>query len=159
MRLNSGCNARRGPRRGQLFQLEDSRLKKLDQPTCSQTGMSKNRLFSLDKLFVCVGWTLVCVGLFANEWVLTAAFSSDGVLERETRTIIRSVDLLLLIAGTVIILARRFVYSKKALLRLSQTYPRTVCFLIGTALSASLLLSLEGIFYFINHQAEKGAGS
>src|SRR5262249_21411136 len=106
-----------------------------------------------------VGCTLVCVGLFANEWVLTAAFSSDGVLERETTTIIRSVDLLLIIAGTLIILARKFVYSRKAFLRLSQTYPRTVCFLIGIALSASLVLSLEGIFYFINHRADKGAGS
>ena len=53
-----------------------------------------------------LGGAFLVAGFLLNEWVLTKAFSSDGVLEPYSRVAVWCFDLLLIAGGVLLILRR-----------------------------------------------------
>lgn len=77
-------------------------------------------------------------GILANQWLLTLLFSTDGQLSPRSVVIIWIFDAAMIVMGLVLILSR----SVATLLN----------FVIGVALTALLLVSLDKIvFYRLNH--------
>ena len=113
------------------------------------------RIFTMHKvsLALLMGVALVCIGLFANPWSL-AQFSSDGVLEFETRVQIWFFDVVLILLGVALILWSRRTPSGIGL-RYRDTYPRTVALSLGIGLASVLLLLTEGLFHFLNRAQPK----
>ena len=84
------------------------------------------------------GILLVSAGLIANQWLLTALFSSDGQLSSRSVMIIWMFDVTLVIIGLVLVISRSFI--------------TVFNFLVGVALTILLLVGLEKVvFYRLNH--------
>ena len=104
-----------------------------------------------------IGWILVGTGIVCNEWVLTKAFSADGMLETDTRMAIWSLDILFISIGLCLIKSRKLAASTKVIFRVSHSYPRTLAVSIGVLLTIVMLLCGEGIFYFLNNHRKLNA--
>ena len=70
--------------------------------------MLKNHLPTIRvKTLVILGVVLISIGFLCNEWVLTKAFSSDGLLELSTKGMIWLFDAMCILAGILLIRHRQ----------------------------------------------------
>jgi|GEM_PF-703142 len=97
-----------------------------------------------------IGVMSVCMGLLCNEWVLKRLFSSDGVLEFETRVQIWFLDVVLVLFGLFLIRCSRWASSASALRNWLKNYPRTITLILSFMPMLTLLICAEGLFYFLN---------
>ena len=110
---------------------------------------SKYRKF---KLTYFIGSVMVCIGLFANEWVMKRLFSSDGFLEFETRIQIWFFDAVLVLLGLFLIWYFRSAPAADVLRHSLKNYPKTTALVFGFVLTMALWFSTEVLFYFLNHR-------
>ena len=75
------------------------------------------------KGIIALGILFICVGLIFNEWVLTALFSSDGILALKSRLIIWCVNLLCIVSGSILVRKNRQIASA------AKRFPETVSFI------------------------------
>ena len=104
-----------------------------------------------------IGVMSVCMGLLCNEWVLKRLFSSDGVLEFETRVQIWFFDVALFLLGLFLIRCSRWASSASALRYWLKNYPRTTALILSFMLMLTLLVCAEGLFYFLNRLRSREA--
>lgn len=83
------------------------------------------------------GLCLIAVGLIANEWVLTALLSADGILS------LRNVILIWLFDA--------FAVSTGLMLAIFRSTGKTLEFWVGIALTAAIIWGAEKAFYRLNH--------
>jgi hypothetical protein len=117
----------------------------------------QNELSCQAKRLFFLGWTLVYVGAMANEWVLVKTFSSDGILEFDTRVMIWLFDVILILLGCVLVNYRKLTYLTRATLTLSQSYPRTLALGTGVVFATFTLLCTEAVFFAFNNYKQRKA--
>ena len=103
-------------------------------------------------LICSLGVVLVCIGVLANEWVMKRFFSSDGVLELDTRIQIWFFDVVLVLLGLLLIWYSRSTPAASVLRRSIRNYPKTTALVFGFVLTVALWFSTEVLFYFLNHR-------
>src|SRR6266581_3658051 len=102
-----------------------------------------------------LGWLLVGTGVVGNEWVLTKLLSDDGIVEIQNRVAVWLFDITLIALGLFCVQMGKRLPSRDILLRLSQSYPRTLACSIGLVLTVLLAVCTEGIFYGLNHYKQE----
>jgi len=100
-----------------------------------------------------VGVVLVCVGLIANEWVLKKLFSSDGILEFESRIQIWFFDTACVLLGIALAWYSHWAPpTAKAVRHSVRNYPNTTLLILGLVSTLAFWFSAEILFYFVNHR-------
>ena len=61
--------------------------------------MSTRSLSSVEKNLFFVGLTLIVIGIFCNEWLLTKLLSPDGAVEIQNRVAVWLVDIVCIFLG------------------------------------------------------------
>jgi uncharacterized membrane protein YbaN (DUF454 family) len=112
--------------------------------------------FSVQQLWVWIGWILVGLGVVGNEWVLTIILSPDGTVEIQNRVAVWLLALLCIASGLCFVKMRIWLLSRDVLRRLSQSYPTTLAVSIGFVLTVLMLGCAEGIFYGLDRYEENG---
>ena len=113
--------------------------------------MSARSLSSVERNLFFVGLTLICIGIFCNEWLLAKLLSTDGVVDIQNRVAVWLFDLICIFLGLCLVTMGKLTASRDVLRRLSQSYPRTLACSIGLVLTVILIVCLEGLFYGLNH--------
>ena len=113
--------------------------------------MSTRSLSSVEKNLFFVGLTLIAIGIFCNEWLLTKLLSPDGAVEMQNRVVVWLVDIVCIFLGLCLMKMGKLISSRDVLRRLSHSYPRTLACSIGLVLTVILIMCLEGLFYKLNH--------
>ena len=80
-----------------------------------------------------IGLGLVAIGLIANEWVLTAFLSADGILSPRSVVVIWLFEAVMVFTGLV--------------LAISRSVGKVLEFWIGIALTIALIWGAEKVFY------------
>lgn len=104
----------------------------------SGTRIATGAIFTL-------GAGLFCLGVFFNEWTVTALFSADGELSARSRLAVWACTLSAVLAGVALIgfrkrLALAFVHHVK-------TRPRLAAFNLGAAGAVAVVVCVEVVFY------------
>ncbi len=84
------------------------------------------------------GIALIALGLLANEYILTALFSADGVLSPRSVVIIWLFDAAMVIIGLTLVISRSFA--------------QLIDLFAGLAITALLIFGAEKYFYHLNHR-------
>src|SRR5437899_12546988 len=109
--------------------------------------MTNYSLTLKSRLFFLAGLTLVCIGVVCNEWILTKAFSADGILEPITRIEIWFFDITCTLVGSALIRYREATRPRETFLRVSQSHPKILAFSIGIIFTGMMLLCAEKTLY------------
>jgi lysophospholipase L1-like esterase len=80
------------------------------------------------QIFFAIGLILVFIGIICNEWVLTKAFSPDGIFTVYTKVKIWAVDLTLILIGSALIKHRKS--AKSLFINLTILFITTVVLLV-----------------------------
>ena len=84
------------------------------------------------------GIAFIALGLLANEYILTALFSADGLLSPRSVVIIWLFDAAMVVIGLTLVISRSFA--------------RLVDLFAGLAITALLIFGAEKYFYRLNHR-------
>ena len=117
--------------------------------------MSTRSLSSVEKNLFFVGLTLIIIGIFCNEWLLTKLLSPDGAVEIQNRVVVWLVDIVCIFLGLCLLKMGKLTPSRDILRHLNQSYPRTLACSIGLVLTVILIMCLEGLFYGLNHHQKE----
>jgi hypothetical protein len=113
--------------------------------------MSTRSLSSFEKNLFFTGWTLICIGIVCNEFILTKALSPDGIVEIQNRMAVWLFDIIFISLGLFCVKIGKFSPSRDVLRRLGQSYPRTFACSIGLSLTILLVVCAESIFYGLDY--------
>src|SRR6266581_4017756 len=101
--------------------------------------LSMRSLSAVEKNLFFLGLLLISIGLVCNVWVLTKLLSPDGVVEIQNRVAVWLFDIILIFLGLFCVKLGKRLPSRDVLLRLSQSYPRTLACSIGLGLTVLLV--------------------
>lgn len=102
------------------------------------------------RLAAWAGVLCVAGSLLLNEWVLQRVLSDDSHFEPLTVARIQLLQVLLAVAGAIILATRRRLARRNPLRAMLRERPRASALLVGIAFSVVLWLCVEAAFGFLN---------
>lgn len=106
--------------------------------------MLKNNATNNKTQILRLGLFLIFLGVVCNQWILTAIFSSDGLLSVRNVLIIWAFDVIMIVVGLILVIFRSF--------------SKLIDVLVGLFFTVLLLFGVEKFFYRLNHPANSNPG-